>query len=209
MTSCEEIRAAAAGLLALPEGDPERGAAFAHAEGCARCTGLLREGQKLQALLDDAPVAAAPSPRVLASIRTRIHAELEADAARRRRSRIGALTLGVSTMVSLAIALTLANLSAWVFWRGEVCFSIELGAALVPVALLALTRTGLAARGPLFVAGLAALAAVGGQLWLAQHCPFNDSIHQVVFHFGGTLVSAALGAFTAWAPTLWRRPVAA
>ncbi len=51
MSACEELRANAAGIASLPEGDPEREAYLSHARGCAGCMEALREGEKLLAAL--------------------------------------------------------------------------------------------------------------------------------------------------------------
>jgi hypothetical protein len=64
VTSCEELRAKAAGIASLPEGDPEREAFVAHARGCAGCMQALREGEKLMAALGEVTLAA-PSAQAL------------------------------------------------------------------------------------------------------------------------------------------------
>ena len=46
MTSCERIRADAAGLAALPAGDTERREAFAHARECSACARVLEEAER-------------------------------------------------------------------------------------------------------------------------------------------------------------------
>ena len=51
MSACDELRPKAAGIAALPEGDPERESFLAHARGCPGCMEALREGEKLDAAL--------------------------------------------------------------------------------------------------------------------------------------------------------------
>jgi hypothetical protein len=51
VTECDELRAKAAGIASLPEGDEERQAYLAHARGCPGCAEALREGEKLMAAL--------------------------------------------------------------------------------------------------------------------------------------------------------------
>jgi hypothetical protein len=51
VSACDELRANAAGIAALPEGDPERETWLAHARTCPGCMQALREGEKMLALL--------------------------------------------------------------------------------------------------------------------------------------------------------------
>jgi hypothetical protein len=50
--TCHDIEVDAAGLAALDAGDPERRAAFAHAEGCPTCQAALAEAIRLLQALD-------------------------------------------------------------------------------------------------------------------------------------------------------------
>ena len=63
--TCEELKRDAAGIAALPRGDPEREAAFEHARGCAGCAAALRAGERLVSLLDALPPEPAPSAAAL------------------------------------------------------------------------------------------------------------------------------------------------
>jgi hypothetical protein len=82
MSRCDAIRAHAVALSALPEGDPEREAAVAHAAGCADCTAALRESVALLSALDELPPEAPPSPDALARARAAVLLQLEQAAAR-------------------------------------------------------------------------------------------------------------------------------
>lgn len=75
MSNCDELRPKAAGIAALPEGDPEREAFLAHARGCPGCTEALREGEKLVAALARAELPR-PSSRALRRASAPILAEL-------------------------------------------------------------------------------------------------------------------------------------
>jgi hypothetical protein len=74
--TCEALRRDAAGLAALPPGDPEREAASAHARGCPGCAAALREGERLVALLDALPPEPAPSAAALRRAAAPVLAEL-------------------------------------------------------------------------------------------------------------------------------------
>ena len=62
---CDDLRARAAGLAALPLDDPDRREAEAHAATCADCAAALAAGGRLLALLDQLPAPPPPSPEVL------------------------------------------------------------------------------------------------------------------------------------------------
>jgi len=64
VTECDELRANAAGIASLREGDPEREAYLAHARGCPGCAEALRDGEKLMAALGRASLPA-PSAQAL------------------------------------------------------------------------------------------------------------------------------------------------
>jgi hypothetical protein len=72
---CDELRASAAGIATLPEGDPDREAFFTHARECSGCMEALREGEKLFAALASARLPP-PSPRALRRASSPILAEL-------------------------------------------------------------------------------------------------------------------------------------
>jgi hypothetical protein len=73
---CREIVDNAAGLASLPDGDVERGAAYAHAQQCHRCAAALSEGEDVLALLDELPPPPPPSPELLRRVAAQISADL-------------------------------------------------------------------------------------------------------------------------------------
>ena len=75
MNTCDELRPKAAGIAALPQGDPEREAFLAHARSCPGCMEALREGEKLIAALAKAELPQ-PSSRALRRASAPILAEL-------------------------------------------------------------------------------------------------------------------------------------
>ncbi len=75
MSACDELRANAAGIAALPEGDPEREAWLAHARACPGCMEALREGEKMLALLARSSLPP-PSARALRRASAPILADL-------------------------------------------------------------------------------------------------------------------------------------
>jgi hypothetical protein len=72
---CDELRANAAGIAALPEGDPDRQAFFAHARDCPGCMEALQEGERIVAALARAELPP-PSRRALRRAASPILAEL-------------------------------------------------------------------------------------------------------------------------------------
>jgi hypothetical protein len=52
MSTCEQLRATAAGVATLPADDPERKSYLEHARGCPGCMEALRQGEKLAGLLE-------------------------------------------------------------------------------------------------------------------------------------------------------------
>src|SRR5207248_1662344 len=73
--ACDEMRPKAAGIAALPEGDPERESFLAHARGCPGCMQALREGEKLLEALARAELPT-PSSRALRRASAPILADL-------------------------------------------------------------------------------------------------------------------------------------
>jgi hypothetical protein len=65
VSTCEELRANAAGIAALAADDPERQAFLEHARGCPGCREALREAERVFAALDRAALPP-PSPKALA-----------------------------------------------------------------------------------------------------------------------------------------------
>jgi len=75
VSACDELRPKAAGIAALPEGDPERESFLAHARSCSGCMEALREGETLLAALARAELPR-PSSRALRRASAPILAEL-------------------------------------------------------------------------------------------------------------------------------------
>lgn len=100
MTDCERLRPQAAGIAAMPEGDPERVEWLAHARGCPDCMRALREAEAVLQLLDEA-APPAPAPSALARASRQIRSEL-AWLSRQPAVRAGAVLLGWLCLVFLA-----------------------------------------------------------------------------------------------------------
>lgn len=79
MTLCDQLEARSMALASLPEGDPERAAAEAHARSCAGCARSLRQGGQLLRLVE-AELRPAPSAEMLRRAGRAVIARLERDA---------------------------------------------------------------------------------------------------------------------------------
>ena len=113
--SHEEVQRNAGGLAALPESDPERLAALAHARGCTGCARALRQGALLQQLLGRAQLPA-PSPEALRRASASILAELaSARPAVARPWRAPALAGAITLVAFPLLALIGAHPRAWSF----------------------------------------------------------------------------------------------
>ena len=182
MSACDELRANAAGIAALPAGDPEREAFLAHARDCAGCMEALREGEKVVAALGSAGLPP-PSSRALQRASAPILAELSPS---RWRLRAAAVLAGfavpllfsrnrdwegwVAALLALVLATALSatagafRAGAWVALAASASFAIAAGG----IPGFAGTGEELAARIGLDCFGLemlgAALAA-GAVLW--------------------------------------------
>ena len=73
--TCAELRAKAAGIAALPEGDPEREEYLAHARECPGCAEELRKNEKVLRALDAARLPT-PSAQALRRAAAPVLAEL-------------------------------------------------------------------------------------------------------------------------------------
>jgi hypothetical protein len=148
MTGCERIRADAPGLVALPAGDPEREAAFAHARGCEGCAGALREAERLQALLG----ALEPEPLPAGAL-ARASAAIEEELVRERRRR-SVWAAGAAAVLAAAIAgLARHREGLALDWA----LAGALAAVAVALAAIASRRPGIAIAG----AAAAMIAAAG------------------------------------------------
>ena len=103
MTSCDRLRRDAAGLAALPAGDPDGEEARAHARGCPGCARALLEAERLQAAMADAAAPSPFGPDAGAGASRAITSELRQEARRR------ALAAGVAAGVAFALCVALAR----------------------------------------------------------------------------------------------------
>jgi hypothetical protein len=182
VSACDELRPNAAGIAALPAGDPEREAYLAHARACAGCMEALRQGEKLVTVLGSARLPP-PSSRALQRASAPILAEL---APSRWRLRAAAVLAGfavpmlfsrdrdwegwAAALVALVLATVLSatagavRAGAWVALAASAGFAIAAGG----IPGFGGIGEGLAARAGLGCFGLemlgAALAA-GAVLW--------------------------------------------
>lgn len=142
---CDEIRADAAGLMALPAGAPERARAEAHAETCAGCAKALAEGRQLLALIDAAPLPA-PSPAAMQRASAAILADYD----------------GAPGFAKLVVGIVLA---AWALplalMRAPITLGLDLGVSIMLAAFAAVTASFVITR-----AGRGGFAFVLGSLLL-------------------------------------------
>ena len=193
---CAQVASDAAGLCALPEGDPERRAAFEHAAWCASCGTALAEGEAVLQLLS--AYGARPMPRSAALERARapVIAALHEESAHRRRRAVAWLLAASALIVAFAFALLAGGAGPLGAGLGARCLRFELIVAASPLAIAAwASRRRLpGAAVPAAAAGLAALAV---QAFLQFECPMAGSHpHLLVFHAGGVVVALILGAVT-------------
>jgi hypothetical protein len=180
LIDCEHLRADAAGLAALPPGDPERVAARAHASGCAGCARALREAERLQEL-----VAACELPPLPAGALERATEAIVAELRREARLRATASIAAVCASMVALVGLT---------WGGartaeDCAWAAILGALAVALAAVARRRSFLVVAAAVLAATIAAVAAgQPGPLapWIGLHC------------LGAELASAAMVVGAAW-----------
>lgn len=185
--SHEEVQKNAGGFAALPPGDPERAAAYAHARACASCARALAQGEALQRVLGRVEIPA-PSPEALRRASAEILAELRGQAADPAARPIGERPARRAATWSWApIAAALAAASAWVLlvaltrhpihpgMAGESAAFALVGAACAALAFTRLRawalRAALLAAGAMVVANAApgaVLAAIGERCLLAE-----------------------------------------
>ncbi len=152
MTDCDRLRADAPGLAALRSDDPERVAAWSHANGCPGCASALREAERLQALIagcEPAPLPVGATERASRAI----VAELRREARRRALGSIVAICASVLLFVGFARS------------RSR---STEDWAMAAVLAALAIALAAFARRRPLLVVGVTVLAALAAGLAFGQ-----------------------------------------
>ena len=161
--TCDELRKDAAGLAALPKGDPERQAAEAHAASCEGCQRELEAASRVMLLLDRLPAPAPPSAEVLARVRGQILADL--------RPRM------LLRMVPLAVAIAFALLASLMHTRADEDSWIQALVVAAAAAMFGITATlrgrmamGVAAAGSALFALTAAVGSGGAAPSIGMHC---------------------------------------
>jgi hypothetical protein len=102
VTRCDRIRNDAAGLAALPAGDPEREEAWAHARECQACARALDEAERLQAMVAAMPAPPRGGADALAGASRAIVSELRREA--RWRMLASAIAVCAAFVLSLGLA---------------------------------------------------------------------------------------------------------
>jgi hypothetical protein len=239
--------------MLLPERDGERGAAEAHAAGCARCAHKLAESARLVALVDALPPPPTPSAASLERARAALFAEAGFAVPTGARpwwalvlaamvvaafwglaggealvpfgggpgivlapeallvAALATLVLAVVARApgpAVAAAITASAVAAMLGHHGDGlgasaglhCVTLELVVGVLPAAVV----TGLfwrrgAAAGPSsrvrwVVAAAGAAGALAAQASLVAHCQPQGLGHGLVFHLGGVIVAALVGA---------------
>jgi hypothetical protein len=180
--TCDEIRADAAGLMALPAGAPERERAEAHARTCAGCAGALADGRRLLALIEAAPLPA-PSPAALQRASAAILADFDGA------PRFAAIVVGI-VLAAWAVPLALT--------RAPIALGMDLGVSLMLVALAAVSASLVITKagrgGGLFVLASALLGLWPSEGMMALEIPVGA--HCALIE-GLTAVGTGLAAFIA------------
>lgn len=148
MTECDRVRADAPGLATLRSDDPERVAAWAHANGCAECARALREAERLQTLVASWNPERLPAGATERASRA-IVAELRREAWRR--------ALG-------SIAAVCASMLLYVGFARNRSRSGEDWAVAAVLGGVAIVLAAFARRRPLVVVGVTVLAALAAGL---------------------------------------------
>ena len=178
--ACELLRRDAAGLAALPAGDPDRRDAFAHAASCPGCLRALREAEQVLRLLEQAPPPPAPGRAALRRASQQIVSEL-AWLARQPAVRAGAVLLAWVSLVALAGHRAPDGWPASIALAGAAALiAAFLGALPAAAAALALAAAFIAATGGwpglapgtgvecFLIEQVAALVPLLAVLWLAR-----------------------------------------
>lgn len=180
MIDCIRVRADAPGLAALPPDDPERIAAWAHANGCAGCARTLREAERLHALM----AACEPPPPAEGALERASQAIL---ADLRREARRWMLASSAAVCASLA---------AFVGFARNHSRSAEDWAWAAVLGALAIALAAAARRRALLVITAAVLAAVITAVAAGQPGPFAVDVG--VHCLTGEVASAAMVVGAAW-----------
>ncbi len=148
----EHFAERAASIAALPEDDPERSGAVAHAAECTNCARALREGERLISAFELLPPPEPPSAALLERIRNEINADLT-----RVPTRAAVRSSAVPLAVATVIAFGLGNLLS----KHHIAASSEAWMAAILVGAFAALLAGLSGKhaGAALVAGIGASAA--------------------------------------------------
>ena len=179
-------------LVALDRDDPERVAAFAHAESCPACARLLEREASLLALVDGQAVDVTVNPR----LKARILASIDRMEQEPPAMRWEPLALAIGALLSIALALIDLRTREGQFpARAPLCVMWQMLGALFSLAGVGIWARSWALRSsPLRLAVVSMGGALIGQLWLRIRCPTDDApLHVLVFHMGGFLLATLIG----------------
>lgn len=180
MIDCIRLRADAPGLAALSPEDPERIAAWAHADGCAGCARTLRGAERLQAL-----VAACEALPLAEGALQRASQAILADLRREARRRMAASS-----------AAACASLAAFVGFARNRSRSAEDWAWAAVLGALAIALAAAARRRALLVVAAAVLAAATAAVAAGQPGPL--AVDLGVHCLAAEIASAAMVVGAAW-----------
>ncbi len=180
MIDCVRVRADAPGLAALAPDDPERIAAWAHANGCAGCASALREAERLQAL-----VAACEPPPLAEGALERASQAILADLRREARRRMAASSAAVCASLAAFVGFARSRSRSAEDWA----WAAVLGALAIALAAAGRRRAPLVITAAVLAAATAAAAA-------GQPGPFAVDVG--VHCLAAEIASAAMVVGAAW-----------
>jgi hypothetical protein len=179
-------------VVSLPESDPHRRKAYAHAQTCQACARVLQESAQLLELIDRSNTPVTVDEQLAARVK---HAVLGVAPAAQRRWPRAFWVLGAA----------LSGLIAWLDARpgpsfgsegGLDCMLFENAYALAACGVCAVwAHTRKRAIDPWTGALVGMSGALLGQLLLRTHCDSaHAALHLFAFHVLGVLVGSGLGA---------------
>jgi hypothetical protein len=179
-------------LVALDHDDPERQAAFAHAESCPACAQLLAREASLLAIVDGQAIDVTVDPR----LKARILATIDRLEPQRPARRWEPFALAIGALLSIGLMLLDLRLRDGLFpARAPLCVMWQLLGALFSLAGVGIwARSWALSSSPLRLAVVAMGGALIGGLWLRVRCPTDDApLHVLVFHLGGFVLATLIG----------------
>ena len=181
-------------LGALDADDPERVAALAHIEGCARCRTAWTQSTELLALLDNEAQLPSVDPALWNHTRAAV-ASWQPPRLWRTARLWGWVGVALATL-GLAWADANAGLHTLAPRIGVHCLSYELGfGAFAFVLGLGWARSTLVKLGPVRASFCALGGALAGQLLLHWRCPAeHTALHLLAFHVAGVALAGLLAA---------------